>query len=156
MDFPIEDICMDTYMSRCINLAVRAPLEMRQPLVGALIVNRRGIIIGEGYRHFLAGSKMVVHAERDALGKVQPEDSMGACLFTTLEPCINVRRNQVLCSCSELIVERGIDTVVYGVPDNSPSVSQNAGINYLRDHGINVYRIENEKTKRCIRTRLMR
>jgi diaminohydroxyphosphoribosylaminopyrimidine deaminase / 5-amino-6-(5-phosphoribosylamino)uracil reductase len=123
------------YMLRCIELA-NTPTEVHRPHVGAIIVNN-GKIVGEGYRNFISGTKMLIHAERVALEQAVYETA-GATLITTLEPCLQTNKKVILKSCSELIVETGIKKVIYGISDHSIRFKDHAPTNYLKNRGIEV------------------
>lgn len=128
------------YMIKCIELAKKFPPKIRPPYVGALVLSRNCEVVGEGYKKFVEHTKLVIHAERMALNYAGNLAKKG-CLITTLEPCIRANRNQIFSSCSELIVESGIDTVVIALLDYSPSViSSGQGINFLKERGIKVIR----------------
>ena len=125
------------YMGRCVGLARQAPPGIGKPLVGAIVLSSRGKVVGQGYRKFVEGTQMVLHAERMAIYDSWHE-AKGGTLITTLEPCVAVKRDQVFNSCCQYIEEAGIDTVIYGVKDSSPSVNNCAGINSLIRKGIEV------------------
>lgn len=148
MDFYEHEL--KRYMERCIELARQCDHDVWKPHVGSLVVSREREIVGEGHKTLLENTSYVMHAERIALDRAGGL-AKGSYLFTTLEPCVRVRNSQVFCSCCKLIVEKGIDTVIIGLADNSPSVNSGQGIHYLKEHGVNVKRysllnavIENE------------
>jgi len=123
------------YMNRCIELALQHPPGVGRPFVGALILTENFDIAGEGYRSLLPGTNLLYHAERMALDKAG-ERTRGATLFTTLEPCVNIKAKQLFKSCSELIAEGGIKTVIVGAIDSSLSQNNGCGIDYLKKHDI--------------------
>ncbi|MBW2974122.1 hypothetical protein KY366_00240 [Candidatus Woesearchaeota archaeon] len=126
------------YMRKCIYLALQSPEEIGKPLVGSLVLSRDKEIVGKGYKDFIVGTQKLVHSERKALYDAEEMARQGY-LFTLLEPCIRIRRNQILKPCSELIVERGIDTVVIGLLDRySGSMKAGQGVRYLTSRGVNV------------------
>jgi len=98
------------------------------PRVGAVIVKNKKII-GRGH-HKKAGQP---HAEAEAISDAEKNgtDVAGATLYVSLEPCShNSKRTP---PCTELIIEKKIKKVVYGMKDpnplvNSRKVLQNAGI----------------------------
>jgi len=98
------------------------------PPVGA-VVTKNGRILSTGY-HQEAGSG---HAERIALSLLSGEETKGADLYVTLEPCIHQGRTA---PCAELVKETGIKRLVYGTPDPNPLAS--GGAAYLSEHGIQV------------------
>jgi diaminohydroxyphosphoribosylaminopyrimidine deaminase/5-amino-6-(5-phosphoribosylamino)uracil reductase len=99
------------------------------PAVGAVIV-RDGEVIARGY-HKKAGTP---HAEINALRKTTPEQTYGATMYVTLEPCSHTGKTP---PCCRAIVEAGIARVVIGMTDPNPLVNGN-GIGYLRDSGVEV------------------
>lgn len=99
------------------------------PIVGAVIVSSRGIIVGQG-AHLEAGGP---HAEVIALDNAGSEAREGT-LYCTLEPCSHVGRTG---PCVERIVGAGIKRVVFPIRDPNPRVS-GSGAAYLRAHGVDV------------------
>ncbi len=121
---------MDTkYMQRAIELAKKGMgFTNPNPLVGAVIV-KNNTIIGEGYHEYYGG----LHAERNAI-KNATESVIGADIYITLEPCSHFGKQP---PCTHAIAEAGIKNVYIGSSDPNPLVS-GKGIDYLRNHGINV------------------
>ena len=99
------------------------------PIVGAMVVDGAGAILGDGY-HQRAGAP---HAEVHAL-EAAGERARGATLYCTLEPCSHTGRTG---PCVERIVAAGIKRVVAAVADPNPLVS-GRGFAYLRTHGVRV------------------
>lgn len=98
------------------------------PPVGAvLVLNHR--VIASGY-HFKAGTP---HAEQWVIKKAG-EKARGATLYVTLEPCNHRGRTP---PCTHLIVDAGIQRVVYSVDDPNPEVTGGGG-RWLEEHGIEV------------------
>lgn len=119
----------DRYMLRAIELAKKATGHTNpNPLVGCVVV-KDGRIISEGY-HEKCGE---YHAERNALLKCK-EDTRGAELYVTLEPCCHYGKTP---PCTDIIIEKGIKKVYVGSGDPNPLVA-GKGISILRDHGIEV------------------
>lgn len=117
------------YMRRAIELAKKgggwtAP----NPLVGAVIV-KAGKIIGEGY-HKKYGC---LHAERNAFADCE-EDTYGATLYVTLEPCCHYGKTP---PCTDIIIDNKIARVVIGSRDPNPKVA-GKGAEILRENGIRV------------------
>lgn len=118
------------HMRRALRLAERgrgrtAP----NPLVGAVVVDASGVIVGDGY-HEAAGQ---AHAEVRALDAAGPR-ARGATLYCTLEPCCHTGRTG---PCVDRIVTAGIRRVVAATTDPNPLVS-GGGFRLLRAHGIEV------------------
>jgi diaminohydroxyphosphoribosylaminopyrimidine deaminase/5-amino-6-(5-phosphoribosylamino)uracil reductase len=99
------------------------------PWVGALVVSDRGVVLSEGHTQVPGES----HAEVDALRRAG-EQTRGATLVVTLEPCVHVGRTG---PCVEAIIEAGIAKVIIGTIDPDPRVS-GAGVALLKSSGIDV------------------
>lgn len=98
------------------------------PLVGAVIV-KNGQIVGRGY-HKKAGSPHAeIHAMREA-----GENTLGATLYVTLEPCSHFGRTP---PCSEAVINAGITEVYVAMQDPNPLVT-GRGIRQMTDAGIRV------------------
>lgn len=115
---------------RCLELAVQGRgFVGNGALVGAVLV-RSGKIIAEGY-HAGFGE---VHAERELLQKctnaIEPNDI----LYVNLEPCCHQGKT---IPCTDIILERGIKHVIYGMQDPDLRVA-GQGIALLRSHGVTV------------------
>jgi len=120
-----------THMETCIELAKQAAGETSpNPMVGCVILNPEGGVISTGY-HKKCGQN---HAERDALLKLPNGAAQGCTLVVNLEPCSHYGKTP---PCADLIVEKGIKRVVYGMTDPNPIVS-GRGLHKLKDAGIEV------------------
>jgi len=152
MALVLSDEMLEYYMVRCITLAKKTRIS--PPHVGALIVSQSGNVIGTGYRRIIRPIRTPLHAERIALQEAGP-DARGGWLFSTLEPCYIPDRvgKTLLKSCCELIVESEINTVVYALADNSPSVNSGRGVFALKNHGVEVIHYEklNDRILREVR-----
>lgn len=124
----------EIFMRRCIQLASNGRQNAKpNPMVGAVIVNSDGRIIGEGY-HVRCGK---AHAEVNAFAAVRPEDEpllKEATLYVSLEPCSHYGKTP---PCADLIIEKGVKRVVVGCIDAFAEV-QGRGIKKLQDAGIDV------------------
>ncbi|MCY0863954.1 MAG: bifunctional diaminohydroxyphosphoribosylaminopyrimidine deaminase/5-amino-6-(5-phosphoribosylamino)uracil reductase RibD, partial [Sulfobacillus sp.] len=117
-------------MKRALQLAKRGRGRTSpNPLVGAVIVDDQGTVIGEGY-HRRAGTD---HAEVVAL-KAAGDRARGQTLFVTLEPCNHHGRTP---PCTEAIIAAGIRRVVVATRDPNPEVTGH-GIERLQAAGIDV------------------
>ncbi|MEZ5318454.1 MAG: bifunctional diaminohydroxyphosphoribosylaminopyrimidine deaminase/5-amino-6-(5-phosphoribosylamino)uracil reductase RibD [Vicinamibacterales bacterium] len=99
------------------------------PIVGAVVVDRDGVIVGQG-AHRQAGGP---HAEVVALDEAGAR-ARGATLYVTLEPCCHTGRTG---PCAARIVSDGIARVVLAVRDPNPRVD-GGGVRFLRAHGVEV------------------
>ena len=133
MRFCIEgDILLtdEEYMQRALELAVQAEGDTSpNPMVGCVIVDDDGNIVGEGYHH-KAGQP---HAEVNALAEAK-NLAQGATAYVTLEPCAHYGRTG---PCCVALVRAGIKKVVVACTDPNPKVA-GQGIEYLRLQGIEV------------------
>lgn len=119
----------DLLMKKCIELAKQAQGETSpNPLVGCIVLNDIGEIISTGY-HKKYGEN---HAERDALLKL--DDAKNCTLIVNLEPCSHYGKTP---PCADLIIEKGVKRVIYGMKDVNPIVAGN-GLKKLIDAGIEV------------------
>ncbi len=117
-------------MSMAMDEGERARLHAPpNPWVGALIVNDRGVIVGEGHTQAPGES----HAEIEALRRAG-EAARGATMVVTLEPCSHVGRTG---PCADAIIEAGIARVVVGMVDPDPRVA-GSGIELLKASGVDV------------------
>jgi diaminohydroxyphosphoribosylaminopyrimidine deaminase/5-amino-6-(5-phosphoribosylamino)uracil reductase len=101
-------------------------------LVGAVLVDAAGEMIGEGHHAELGG----LHAERAAIAAAVERggDPAGATLYVTLEPCAHSGRQP---PCTDAILEAGIARVVYASEDPTDKAS-GRGPGILRDGGVEV------------------
>ena len=96
------------------------------PIVGAVVVDSAGKIIGEGFH------KSGPHAEIVALEQAG-QSAKDATLFVTLEPCNHHGKTG---PCTEAIIKAGISKVVYATRDPNPLAS--GGAKALEAAGIEV------------------
>jgi len=99
------------------------------PLVGVVVVDPSGNVVGAGY-HEKAGAD---HAEVVALRQAG-DRARGGTLYVTLEPCVHHGRTP---PCVDAIKVAGISRVVSALADPDPRVA-GAGHTSLRDSGIEV------------------
>ena len=104
------------WMRRALQLAALSDgFTSPNPLVGALVIDKEGKLIGEGF-HPCAGEP---HAEVFALEQAGKK-AKGGTLIVTLEPCCHFGRTP---PCTELIINSGIKRVVIALEDPDLRVS---------------------------------
>ncbi len=117
-------------MARALQLAALAEGRTSpNPLVGAVVLDAEGQLVGEGF-HARAGGP---HAEVGALDQAG-ERARGGTLVVTLEPCCHHGRTP---PCSEAVLAAGIARVVLAMADPNPQVA-GGGIARLREAGLEV------------------
>jgi diaminohydroxyphosphoribosylaminopyrimidine deaminase/5-amino-6-(5-phosphoribosylamino)uracil reductase len=131
----------DPHMQRAIALAHRHPHTHPNPRVGAVVVDRGGEVLGEGF-HRGPGTP---HAEIAALEQAG-EKARGAIIYVTLEPCAHHHRTP---PCADALIEAGIARVVVGAIDPDSRVS-GAGIDRLRNAGVDVTVEEDQGPARAV------
>ena len=130
-------------MRRALELARHGLLDASpNPMVGAVIVDSSGKVIGEGW-HRRCGEG---HAEVNAVASVKdPALVRDATMYVTLEPCSHYGKTP---PCAQLIIDRGIPRVVVGCLDPFEKVA-GRGVAMLRDAGVEV-------TVGCLETECVR
>ena len=119
-----------SWMWRAIQLAALADgCTSPNPLVGAIVLDAKGKLVGEGF-HARAGMS---HAEVLALAQAGNKAKYGT-LLVTLEPCCHTGRTP---PCTETILKSGVSRVVIALEDPDPRVS-GGGIAFLRNAGLEV------------------
>ena len=118
------------WMRRALQLAALAEGRTSpNPLVGAVVLDSDGRLVGEGF-HARAGQP---HAEPGAL-KQAGEAARGGTIVVTLEPCCHLGRTP---PCTEAILAAGIQRVVVALTDPDPRVA-GGGLQRLREAGLEV------------------
>ncbi|HHQ4928613.1 TPA: deaminase [Aeromonas hydrophila] len=119
--------------SDLMKLAIEEHLKCTEfPRVGAVIA-KSGEVLSTGYR----GETKGVHAERVAIRKLTSEAVQGATVFTTLEPCVELHEGQEIESCTQLLINSGVNEVVIGVLDPNGTI-YSQGYRRLLENNINV------------------
>ncbi|PSR37838.1 MAG: bifunctional diaminohydroxyphosphoribosylaminopyrimidine deaminase/5-amino-6-(5-phosphoribosylamino)uracil reductase RibD [Sulfobacillus thermosulfidooxidans] len=117
-------------MERALRLARRGRYTTSpNPMVGAVVTDKDGILVGEGYHKRPGGP----HAEVGALAQAGSR-AQGGTLYVTLEPCNHTGRTP---PCTDAIISAGIAHVVIAMKDPNPEV-KGGGIERLQASGITV------------------
>ena len=118
------------HMTRALALAERGRGRTSpNPMVGAVVVDDEGVIVGRGAHEFAGGPHAEILALADAGSRAR-----GATLYCTLEPCSHTGRTG---PCAPRVVESRVRRVVICTEDPNPRVA-GRGIEHLRANGIDV------------------
>ncbi|MFJ3328425.1 bifunctional diaminohydroxyphosphoribosylaminopyrimidine deaminase/5-amino-6-(5-phosphoribosylamino)uracil reductase RibD [Streptomyces griseus] len=118
-----------TAMRRAITLAARGlGSTSPNPVVGCVITDAAGNLVGEGFHQRAGGPHAEVHALRAA-----GERARGSTAYVTLEPCNHTGRTG---PCAQALLAAGISRVVYAVGDPNPQAT--GGGDTLRAAGVQV------------------
>jgi diaminohydroxyphosphoribosylaminopyrimidine deaminase/5-amino-6-(5-phosphoribosylamino)uracil reductase len=116
-------------MHRAVRLAARGMASTRpNPVVGAVVLDPSGQVVGEGW-HVRPGG---AHAEVAALAAAG-ERARGGTVVVTLEPCNHTGRTG---PCARALIESGVRRVVLAVDD--PTELARGGTATLRAAGVDV------------------
>src|SRR3954454_20852071 len=125
MASPAEDLAM----LRAIELASKGlGSTSPNPVVGCVILDARGQVVGEGFHAYAGGP----HAEVRALAAAG-ERARGGTVVVTLEPCNHTGRTG---PCTQALIEAGVQRVVVAVDD--PTEAARGGAQALRSAGVEV------------------
>jgi diaminohydroxyphosphoribosylaminopyrimidine deaminase/5-amino-6-(5-phosphoribosylamino)uracil reductase len=122
-------VSTDEAMERAIGLAARGlGSTSPNPVVGCVLLDAAGQIVGEGFHAYAGGP----HAEIVAMAQAG-ERARGGTAVVTLEPCNHTGRTG---PCTTALIQAGVARVVVGVPDPNPAAAGGAAA--LREAGIAV------------------
>ncbi|MGW6859086.1 bifunctional diaminohydroxyphosphoribosylaminopyrimidine deaminase/5-amino-6-(5-phosphoribosylamino)uracil reductase RibD [Streptomyces xanthophaeus] len=114
-------------MRRAVELAARGlGSTSPNPVVGCVITDAAGTVVGEGWHQRAGGPHAEVHALRAAGAAAR-----GATAYVTLEPCNHTGRTG---PCAQALLDAGISRVVYAVAD--PNQQASGGAATLRAAGV--------------------
>ena len=126
-----KNVSHKKWMKRAIFLAsLGKNTTSPNPRVGAVIVDKNGNLISEGF-HFKAG---MPHAEAMAFNNLK-RDAKGGTMYVNLEPCCHHGKTP---PCVDRIISSGIKKVYISIEDPDKRVS-GKGIKLLKEAGIKVY-----------------
>lgn len=118
------------YMQRCLELARQGRGNTHpNPMVGAVVLDAAGQVVGEGFHAAYGGPHAEVVAFRQA-----GDAARGGTLYVSLEPCSHTGKTP---PCTEAVLTAGVQAVVCGMTDPNPRVA-GSGIDTLRAHGLTV------------------
>jgi diaminohydroxyphosphoribosylaminopyrimidine deaminase/5-amino-6-(5-phosphoribosylamino)uracil reductase len=121
------------WMAQAIELATQALFRTSpNPRVGCVIVDSRGVLLGQGATQRAGGPHAEIMALRDAQSR--GHSVRGATAYVTLEPCAHHGRTG---PCCDALVEAGIGKVVASLTDPNPRVG-GQGFERLRAAGVEV------------------
>ncbi|MCX5197950.1 bifunctional diaminohydroxyphosphoribosylaminopyrimidine deaminase/5-amino-6-(5-phosphoribosylamino)uracil reductase RibD [Streptomyces sp. NBC_00249] len=116
-------------MRRAVELAARGlGSTSPNPVVGCVITDPAGTVVGEGWHQRAGGPHAEVHALAAA-----GDAARGGTAYVTLEPCNHTGRTG---PCAQALTAAGISRVVYAVSDPNPQAS--GGGATLRAAGVTV------------------
>ncbi|MCT9930692.1 bifunctional diaminohydroxyphosphoribosylaminopyrimidine deaminase/5-amino-6-(5-phosphoribosylamino)uracil reductase RibD [Planotetraspora sp. A-T 1434] len=119
----------DRHMLRAVALAARGlGGTSPNPVVGCVILDASGEVVGEGFHAYAGGPHAEVVALREAGDRAR-----GGTAYVTLEPCNHTGRTG---PCAGALLDAGVARVVIAVPDPNPVAAGGAGT--LRAHGVRV------------------
>ena len=125
-----DNIIHKKWMSRAIRLASLGRGETSpNPLVGAVILDKKGKLISEGF-HQKTG---MPHAEAMAFNNLK-EDPCGGSLYVNLEPCCHRGKTP---PCVDRIISSGIKKIFVSIKDPDLRVA-GKGIRLLKSAGLEV------------------
>lgn len=116
------------------------------PMVGAVILDREGRLVGEGYHAVFGGP----HAEAMALAEAG-DQARGGTLFVTLEPCAHHGKTP---PCTDAVVAAGLKRVVIALAE--PTKTAGGGIDRLRAEGIEIQEGPGSERSRILNRRWLR
>jgi tRNA(adenine34) deaminase len=100
----------ETYMTKALKLAERS-LKLGEVPIGALVIDKNGLIIGRGFNKIEIKQCQTAHAEIQAIAQACKKTGdwrlNGCTIYVTLEPCL---------MCLGLIQLSRIEKIVYGAP----------------------------------------
>ncbi len=118
------------WMQRALQLAsLGCGRTSPNPLVGCVVLDAAGRLVGEGFHHQAGTPHAEVHALRQAGDRAR-----GGTAVVTLEPCCHHGRTP---PCSEALLHAGVARVVVAMRDPDPRVA-GQGLAQLRQAGLEV------------------
>jgi diaminohydroxyphosphoribosylaminopyrimidine deaminase / 5-amino-6-(5-phosphoribosylamino)uracil reductase len=126
-------------LARAIQLAERGRATAHpNPIVGAVLVDLRGEVVGEGWHE----RKGDAHAEVNAIAAAG-DRARGATLYVTMEPCSHHGSTP---PCTQAVLAAGVSRVVAGSLDPNPEAG--GGLEVLRAAGVDVELVDSFEARR--------
>ncbi len=126
-----KDLSHTTWMKRAIFLASLGKYTTSpNPMVGAVILDKNGNLISEGF-HYKAG---MPHAEVMAFKNLN-KDAKGGTMYVNLEPCCHQGKTP---PCVDKVISSGIKKIYISIQDPDKRVS-GKGIKLLKAAGVEVH-----------------
>jgi diaminohydroxyphosphoribosylaminopyrimidine deaminase/5-amino-6-(5-phosphoribosylamino)uracil reductase len=117
-------------MARALALAERGRGAVEpNPMVGAVVLDAAGAVVGEGWHQRFGGPHAEVHAFAEAGDRAR-----GGTLYVTLEPCCHHGKTP---PCTDAVLRAGVRRVVAAMADPFPKVA-GGGLAVLRAAGLDV------------------
>lgn len=121
---------LERWMMHALALAARGRGVVEpNPMVGAVVLDAAGSLVGEGWHQQFGGP----HAEVFALAAAG-ERARGGTVIVTLEPCCHWGKTP---PCTDAVLRSGAKRVVAAMADPFPRVA-GGGVELLRDAGVDV------------------
>jgi len=128
-------------LQRAVRLAIRGHGGVEpNPMVGCVITNGEGTVVGSGYHHKCGEG----HAEINAIENAGDATS-GGTAYVTLEPCNHQGRTP---PCTRALLQAGIKRVVIGVEDVHPEAG--GGAKFLERAGLDVAIVDDESCRELV------
>ncbi len=124
-----RDVVEAAAMRRAIELAARGlGSTSPNPVVGSVVLDAAGAVVGEGWHAYAGGPHAEVVALQEAGARAR-----GGTAVVTLEPCSHTGRTG---ACTDALLSAGVARVVYAVADPNPLAAGGGAV--LSERGLDV------------------
>jgi diaminohydroxyphosphoribosylaminopyrimidine deaminase / 5-amino-6-(5-phosphoribosylamino)uracil reductase len=121
---------LEPWMREALALAARGRGFVEpNPMVGAIVLDPEGKLVGSGWHQKYGGPHAEIHALAEA-----GERARGGTLIVTLEPCCHWGKTP---PCTNAVLQSGIHQIIAAMADPFPKVA-GGGLQILRDAGLEV------------------
>ena len=128
----MKKLSIEDAMIRALELALKGPTKGVNPQVGAVILDSRGEVLGEGFHNGSGTAHAEVVALKAALSGAQKLPA-GSVAVVSLEPCNHTGKTG---PCAQALIEAGVSKVVFASSD--PGQNSGGGASTLREASIEV------------------